>query len=112
MQAPKPRLGRINEVMQRELAKLVQNKCRDPRLGFVTISAVEVAANLEFAKVYVTVLEDDKLAQSIEVLNNAAGFFRTELSKLKMLRIIPKLRFVYDSSIMQGKRIDALLEAL
>lgn len=112
MREPSPRIGRINDVLQRDIAILIRDKCRDPRLGLVTVSSVEVANNLAFAKVFVTILEDDKVQQSIDILNNASGFLRTELSHLTILRIVPKLRFIYDSSIVEGKRIDALLDSL
>jgi ribosome-binding factor A len=109
---PSHRIGRINDVLQRDLAKLIRDKCKDPRLGFVTVSGVEVANNLAYAKIFVTVLEDDKVKQSIEVLNNAAGFLRSELSHISILRIVPKLRFIYDDSIVKSTRMDKLLDSL
>jgi len=112
MKESSPRIGRINDVLQRELAKLIRDKCKDPRLGLVTVAAVEVANNLEHAKIFVTILENDKIKQSLVVLNNAAGFLRTELARLTKLRIVPKLTFIYDDSIIKGEKIDALLAAL
>lgn len=112
MKTISPRLGRINDVLQRDIAKLIREKCRDPRIGFVTISSVEVANNLAFAKVYVTVLEDDKVKESLEILNHAAGFLRTELSHITILRLVPKLKFIYDSSIVNGNKIDALIDSV
>lgn len=106
------RSGRLSDLLQRELSKLIRDECTDPRLGMVTISGVVVADDLSFARVFVTVLEDDKLEGSIEALNHAAGFFRTQLSKHLTLRIVPKLRFIYDDSLRTGSRMDQLLKSV
>ena len=111
MKASSPRIGRINDVLQRDLAKLIREKCKDPRLGMVTISAVDVAPNIAHAKVYVTVLEDAKIAESLTVLNNAAGFLRTELASLTLLRIVPRLRFIYDDSMLKSMRLSSLIDS-
>ena len=108
-----PRIGRVNDLLQRSLAKLIRDECRDPRLGTVTVSMVDITNNLEFAKVFVTVLEDDKVEQSLIVLNKAAGFLRKQLAcAISFLKIIPKLKFLYDDSVIDGKRMDVLLESL
>ncbi len=104
------RCGRLSDLMHRELAKLIRDACSDPRLGMVTISSVVVNEDLSFARVYVTVLEDEKLTASVEALNNAAGFFRTQLSKNLTIRVVPKMRFIYDDSLRQGSRLDQLLK--
>jgi ribosome-binding factor A len=106
------RSGRLSDVLQRELSKLIRDECTDPRLGMVTISGVHVADDLSFARVYVTVLQDEKQKSSVEALNHAAGFFRTELSKTLKLRIVPKLKFIYDESLHTGYRIDMLLNSV
>ena len=109
---PSPRIGRINDVLHRELAKLIREKCKDPRLGMVTIASVEVANNLEHARVYITVLEDEKITPSLMVLNRASGFLRTELARVALLRIVPKLRFIYDDSVRNSMRISSLIDAV
>jgi len=106
------RSGRLSDLLQRELSKLIRDECTDPRLGMVTISGVIVTDDLSFARVFITVLEDEKLAGSIEALNHAAGFFRTQLSKRLTLRIVPKLRFIYDDSLRTGSRMDQLLKSV
>jgi ribosome-binding factor A len=106
------RSGRLSDLLQRELSKLIRDECTDPRLGMVTISGVVVADDLSFARVYVTVLEDEKLESSIEALNHAAGFFRTQLSKHLTLRVVPRLRFIYDDSLRTGSRMDQLLKSV
>lgn len=106
------RSGRLGDLLQREIAKLIRDECTDPRLGMITISGVEVTDDLSFARVYVTVLEDDKRNVSIEALNHAAGFFRTQLSKHLMLRIVPKIKFIYDNSLITGSRVNQLLNSV
>lgn len=106
------RRGRLGDLLHRELAKLIRDECTDPRLGMVTISTVEVTEDLSFARVYVTVLEDDKLKGSIDALNNAAGFFRTQLSRHLTLRVVPKIKFIYDASLVTGSRMDMLLNSI
>lgn len=106
------RTDRIADQMQRELARLIAYELKDPRLGMVTITAVEVSRELDHAKVFVTVMRADaeSAAQAIKVLNNAAGFLRKALSAVIRLRTIPQLHFVYDESIERGARLSALIE--
>lgn len=106
------RSGRLGDLLQREISKLIRDECTDPRLGMVTISGVVVTDDLSFARVYVTILEDEKRDGSIDALNHAAGFFRTQLSKHLTLRIVPKIKFIYDNSLANGSRMDALLNSV
>lgn len=106
------RSGRLSDLLQRELSKLIRDECTDPRLGMVTISGVMVTDDLSFARVFITVLEDEKQKSSLEALNHAAGFFRTQLSKHLTLRIVPKIRFIYDDSLRTGSRMDQLLKSV
>ena len=106
------RRGRLSDVLHRELAKLIRDEVSDPRIGMVTISGVEVSDDLSFAKVYVTVMNDEQQESSIEALNHAAGFFRTQLSKHLTLRVAPRVRFIYDDSLRLGSRIDQLLKSV
>lgn len=104
-----PRMGRVSDVLHRNLATLIRDDFKDPRAGFITISDVEVSRDLSHAKVYVTVFEDDKISDTVEVLNKASGFFRSELSHRVKLRSIPQLKFIYDTSLAEGNKIEALL---
>ena len=107
-----PRTRRVGEQMQRELAVLIRDRIKDPRLGMVTVSDVEVSRDLAHARVYFTVLGDEEARrQSQEVLDRAAGFLRGELGRIMKLRTVPELRFIYDESIERGERLDALIEA-
>lgn len=106
------RIQRIADQIQREMADLIRNELKDPRLGMVTVSAVRVSKDMGYADVYVTVMGrtlDEDFAPSIEVLNNAAGFLRGELGRRLMVRMIPRLRFHYDEATSRGNRMSALI---
>jgi ribosome-binding factor A len=107
------RTNRIGEMMMRELAQLIQHEIADPRVGMVTISHVDVTADLKYAKVLVTRLngvetEQDK-AECIEGLTRAAGFLRRNLAKRVDLRAMPELSFEYDNTLEHGFHMDELI---
>lgn len=104
------RTRRIGEQMQRELAQLIQQEVKDPRLGMVTVSGVEVSRDLSVAKVFVTVLGDADPQPSLTVLNRAAGFLRHALGQRLTVRTVPSLRFVYDESVARGARLSRLID--
>lgn len=107
-----PRTRRIGEQMQRELAVLIRDGVKDPRVGMVTVSAVEVTRDLAHAKVFITVLGDATARRdSLTALNKAAGFLRHELGQRMLTRTVPQLRFVYDESIERGSQLSALIDA-
>lgn len=106
-----PRALRIAEQVRREVAELLHSGVKDPRVGMVTISDVEVSRDLKHAKIYFTVLGDQDLIDSSQTgLDSAVGFLRHELGKRLKVRTVPDLRFIYDHSLLQGERIDALIE--
>ncbi|MEW6648436.1 MAG: 30S ribosome-binding factor RbfA [Pseudomonadota bacterium] len=110
--AQSTRSRRVGEQMQRELALLIQRELKDPRLGMITVSGVEVTRDFAHAKVFVTVLSDDpaQVAQSLEGLRHAAGFLRRELGRRMQLRTIPELHFAHDTSVERGTRLSALID--
>jgi ribosome-binding factor A len=98
--------------MQRELAALIRTEIKDPRLGMVTVSAVQVSRDLSHAKVFISVLGDAEAKQlSLQILNKAAGFLRHALGQQMIVRNVPQLHFVYDESIERGSRLSALIDA-
>jgi ribosome-binding factor A len=107
------RTQRIGDQMQRELAVLIQREIKDPRLGLVTITAVDVSRDLSHAKVFVTVMGQDAPEQiklNLEILAEAAGYLRMLLGKSMKVRTIPQLHFQYDASIRRGAELSALIE--
>jgi ribosome-binding factor A len=107
------RIQRVGGQIQRELAQLIQQELRDPRVGLVTISAVEVSKDMAHAKVFITLMDPDQdVEATLKILKKASGFLRRALGKRIQLRVLPELHFVYDSSLDEGMRISALLDAV
>jgi ribosome-binding factor A len=103
----------VAELIHEEISQLIQRGTRDPRLGFVTVTGVEVTADLRLARVYVTVLGDQKDAEStLRGLASAANFFRHQMNQTLTLRYIPELSFKLDKSLEYGTRIEKLIESL
>lgn len=100
---------RVAQQMQVELSKLIAAEVRDPRLTPSTITGVEVTRDYSYAKVYVVVRDKNQEAQTLEILNKAAGFLRRALSKEMQLRTVPQLQFLADTSLAYGNHIDDLL---
>jgi ribosome-binding factor A len=111
------RTRRVADQIQRHLAELIQMELGDPRIGMVTVTAVEVSHEFEHARIYFTVLGknlDDQavVEDTTEVLNHAAGFLRRELARRLKLRTTPELVFVYDKSLEQGNRLSNLIDSV
>jgi len=105
---------RVGHLMQHEIADILVNKLRDPRLGaMVSVTDVEVTSDLSFARVFVSVLaQGEDRDRLLAGLQNAAGFVRRELAPRLGLREVPELRFLLDTSIDRGARVDDLLRRL
>ena len=104
------RTRRVAEQVQREMAQLVQQEIKDPRLGLVTISAVKLSKDMSHANIFFTVLDDNHpIEETLKVLEGAAGFLRHELAKRMQLRIVPHIHFKYDESISYGNELSALI---
>jgi len=105
------RTQRIGELITRQLAKLIQVELRDPRVGMVCISAVDVTRDLRQARVFVTVLGDELVIKTtMEALVKARHFLRKELAQQLSLRVVPELSFVYDESVERGYQIAKLID--
>ncbi|MCD6039868.1 MAG: rbfA [Gammaproteobacteria bacterium] len=103
------RIQRIADLIQVALAEILQMNARGLNYGMATITGVTVSADLSFAKVYVSVLEDEKAVEIIAGLNKEAKFFRYALANAIDLRITPELKFFYDDSVVRGSRISSLI---
>ena len=103
------RARRVGEQIQQILAQLIQREVKDPRIGMVTITAVKVSKDFEHARIYVSVLESEKISSTLDGLNHAAGYLRTELSHHLKLRSTPKLIFEYDATLEEGNRLTSLI---
>jgi len=107
------RSERMAEQLRRELAEIVRDEIKDPRLGFVSFTEIRMSRDLSHAIVYSSVLESEKQDESIAVLNRAVGFIRKEIARRIRARIVPTLKFVVDESVTRGVAMDELIsEAL
>lgn len=104
------RTNRVADQIQRELATLIQFDVKDPRVGMVTITAVEVSREFEYARVFFTVLGDNAVREATtKGLTHAAGFLRRELAHRLKLRTTPELQFIYDQSIENAAKMSELI---
>jgi len=103
------RSARIADQIQRELAEVIRLELRDPRVGLVTLTAVELSRDQSHADVFFTVLGSDS-REALEGLQHAAGFLRTNLARRLSTRTVPELHFSYDESIERGVRLSRLID--
>ncbi len=107
---PGRRIERLNEQLKREITDIVRNSARDPRIGVVTVTRVQSASDLSFARVFVSIIMDEEeKKQSLEGLAAAAPFIRSELSKRLSIRRVPELRFELDRSLEHALNIERLI---
>jgi ribosome-binding factor A len=106
------RKEKINELLRDVISEIVRREIKDPRIGFLSVTDVEVAPDLSSARVFVSVMGDDaQQKDSLAVLQRARGFLRTELARrVRTLRHIPELIFKLDTSLQTGARVFELLE--
>lgn len=103
---------KIADLMQRELSGLLQREVRDPRVGMVTITSVDVSPDLSHAKVFFTILDSEKKDETTKGLQRAASFLRSQLSRRMSMYTTPELRFVYDESVERGDRLSRLIDSV
>ena len=111
MKKAQGRPQKLGDQIQRELSDLVQRELRDPRVGMLTITSVDVSPDLSHAKVFFTILEKEKLKDTLAGLKRSAGFLRSQLARRVKLYTTPELRFVYDESVERGDRLSRLIDA-
>jgi ribosome-binding factor A len=105
------RLRRVADQIQRELSGLLRSELKDPRVGMITLTGVEVSPDLAHAKVFFTTLGDAEARARTETgLKRAGGFLRTELGHRLKLRVTPEIHFVYDGSVERGVRLSRLID--
>jgi len=105
------RAQRVGDQIQRELAEILRLHVKDPRIGMVTVTAVEVSPDLSHAKIFVTHLAGaEQAAGVLAALQHTAGYLRSELSHRLDLYSVPQLHFAYDDSIESGFRLSKLID--
>lgn len=106
------RTDRVAEQIRRDLSELIRAEIRDPRVQQVSITAVEVTPDYSHAKIFYTALVSEEERQALaQGLARAAGFLRHELSRCLMLRTVPELHFVYDTSVERGITLSSLIDS-
>jgi ribosome-binding factor A len=107
------RADRVGDQIQREVSRMLHEEIKDPRIGMVTISRVQVSSDLRYAKIYYTVYGDEaQQRDSAEGLNKAASFIRRQLGQYLRLRVVPEVSFHFDSSLEHVARISSLLHQI
>ena len=102
---------RISEQIRRELADLIRLEVKDPRVGFITLTDVELSADYAHAKVFFTSMTGrDDLDEILVGLRRASGFLRRELGRRVRIHTTPQLHFVYDQSVEEGARLSKLID--
>ncbi|MBF0553821.1 MAG: 30S ribosome-binding factor RbfA [Nitrospirae bacterium] len=107
---PYKRSQRVGDLLRQEISEIVLSRIKDPRLGFVTVTDVELSDDLKTAHVFISVLKKGEISKTLKILNTAAGFIRHEAAKNVKLRQIPNIVFAEDKSLAYGMKIDGLLK--
>lgn len=110
----KHRGGRINEEIKKEISIIIQTKIKDPRLNaMISVTDVDVTKDLKYAKVYLSIFADEqKKIETFKILKSSAGFIRREVGKAIKLRITPEIILELDDSIVNGMKIDSILNVI
>ena len=106
------RTQRVSHFLHEEVARLLQNTVRDPRVQKVNLTGVEVSRDLSHAKVFFTLMNDassEERAAVTAVLSKVSGFLRSELAKASAMRTVPRLSFRFDESVGRGRDMESLL---
>ncbi|WP_409305466.1 30S ribosome-binding factor RbfA [Peribacillus sp. SCS-155] len=107
------RANRVGEQMKKELGEIIGRKIKDPRIGFVTVTDVQVTGDLQQATVYISVLgNEEQRENTLKGLAKAKGFIRSEIGQRIRLRKTPEIAFEFDESIDYGNRIETLIHQI
>jgi len=104
------RSDRVAEQVRRDLADLIQNELKDPRVGMISLTAVELTPDYAHAKVFFTTLDAEHLEEVERGLKRAAGFLRRELGRRIHIHTLPELHFIYDNSLERGSSLSQLID--
>lgn len=106
------KIERLNHAIQEEISMILMREIKDENIKFVTITGVDTTSDLSFAKVYYTVLDQDKKEETKKSLEKASSFIRTKLAERIEVRHTPELKFIYDTSIAYGEHIEKIIEEI
>ena len=107
------RQERVEELIRREVSEILREKVSDPRIGFVSITSVEISPDLENASIFISIMGDEKKkTEAMEGLHSATRFIRGELAQTLPLRMVPKINFVRDDSLERGSQVLAIMKRI
>ncbi|HOB41755.1 MAG TPA: 30S ribosome-binding factor RbfA [Bacillota bacterium] len=105
------RPDRVKAAIRQEVSNILQRDLKDPRLGFATVTDVDISGDLQHVKIYVSILgEEESRTETMKALESAKGYIRSEIGRRVPLRLTPEISFEYDESIERGARILKLIE--
>ena len=106
------KIERLNHTYQQVISDILMREVKDQEIKFVTITGVEVTSDLSFAKIYYTVLDEEKKESTKNALEKASPFIRTKLAEKVEVRHTPELKFIYDKSIEYGNHIEEIIKEI
>ena len=109
---PYKRSQRVSDLLREEIADIIIYRLKDPRIGFITVTGVDVTDDIKMARVYVSVFRDEERKTTLAILNSAKSFIRSELSKRLRMKFMPSIEFRLDTSSEYGNSIEKLLKEI
>ncbi len=109
---PYKRSQRVGDLLRREIADIIMRRVKDPRIGFVTVTGVDLTDDLKIARVYISCLKEEEKEATLDILNSAKSFIRAEVGKRIRMKVLPSVEFRMDESLGYGDRIDKLLREI
>ncbi len=109
---PYKRSQRVGDLLRQEIADIIMRKVKDPRLGFVTVTGVDITEDLKIARVFISCLKEEERETTLEILRAAKNFIRSEVAKRVRMKVIPTIEFKVDESLGYGDRIEKLLREI
>ena len=109
---PYKRSQRVGDLVREEVADIIMYRLKDPRIGYVTVTGVDMSPDMKMARVFVSVLKEEDRELTMEILNSSKSYIRSLLSKRLRMKFIPAVEFKFDTSIEYGYKIDKLLKEI
>jgi ribosome-binding factor A len=109
---PYKRSQRVSDLIREEIADIIMYRLKDPRIGFVTVTGVEMTPDLKLARVFVSIFKEEEREETLEILNSSKSFMRSALGRRLRMKFIPGIEFRLDTSIEYGYKIDKLLKQI
>jgi len=109
---PYKRSQRVGDLLRQEIADIIMRKVKDPRIGFVTVTGVDLTDDLKMARVYISCLKEEEREVTLDILNSAKSFIRSEVGRRIRIKVLPSIEFRFDESLGYGDKIDKLLKEI